>query len=122
MKSLLCMSAFALVAAGLCLMQGAPAQAGCIGLAGTADGFDKETAVTRAQSSLAEAVVELKAQKKISTVSISAMRVKAQPYWRDSVSSELFFKPDIVTSKSYTICWSGVVSPYVCTSGAKVCW
>jgi hypothetical protein len=25
-----------------------------------------------------------------------------------------------VNSKSYTICWYGVVSPYVCTSGAKV--
>jgi hypothetical protein len=27
-----------------------------------------------------------------------------------------------VTSKSYTVCWQGVVSPYVCTSGAKACW
>jgi hypothetical protein len=27
-----------------------------------------------------------------------------------------------VRSDSYTICWSGVVSPYVCTSGAKACW
>jgi hypothetical protein len=27
-----------------------------------------------------------------------------------------------VTAKSYTVCWKGVVSPVVCTSGAKVCW
>jgi hypothetical protein len=27
-----------------------------------------------------------------------------------------------VTSRSHTICWSGVVSPSVCTSGAKICW
>ena len=34
--------------AGLCIAQGAPASAACVALAGTADGFDKETAVSRA--------------------------------------------------------------------------
>ena len=47
-------SALALIAAGSCLALGAPAQAGCIGLSGTADGFDKETAVSRAQLALAD--------------------------------------------------------------------
>ena len=50
------------------------------------------------------------------------MRAKPQPYWRDAVSAELFHKPDIVKADSYTICWSGVISPFVCTSGAKACW
>ena len=50
------------------------------------------------------------------------MRAKPQPYWRDSVRSELFVKPDIVTSQIYTVCWKGVVSPFVCTSGSKACW
>jgi hypothetical protein len=35
------------------LALGAPAHAGCVGLSGTADGFDKETAVSRAQLALA---------------------------------------------------------------------
>ena len=113
----------ALIAAGLCVAQGAPASAaGCFGFSGTADGFDKETAVSRAQAAVAEAVTEYKKQKKLGAVTVSAMRAKPQPYWRDSVSADLFFKPDIVKSNSYTVCWSGVVSPYVCTSGAKVCW
>ena len=47
-------SVLALMAAGFCLALGAPAQAGCVGLSGTADGFDKETAVSRAQLALAE--------------------------------------------------------------------
>ena len=34
----------------------------------------------------------------------------------------MMYRPDIVNAKSYTICWQGVVSPYVCTSGAKICW
>lgn len=112
----------ALTAAGLCMALGAPAQAGCVGLSGTADGFDRQTAVSRAQSALAGAITDFKSQKGIRTVSISAMRAQPQPYWRDSVSPNLYQKPDIVTSKSYTVCWSGVVSPSVCTSGAKVCW
>lgn len=112
----------ALIAAGLWLAQGAPANAGCLGFSGTADGFDKVTAVTRAQAAVADAIAQYKAQKKLGAITVSAMRAKPQPYWRDSVSADLFFKPDIVKSNSYTICWSGVVSPYVCTSGAKVCW
>jgi hypothetical protein len=50
------------------------------------------------------------------------MRAKPQPYWRSEVWDELYYKPDIVKSNSYTVCWRGVVSPYVCTSGAKACW
>ncbi len=41
-------SALALIAAGFCLTLHAPAQAGCVVLSGTADGFDKQTAVSRA--------------------------------------------------------------------------
>ena len=115
-------SALALIAAGFCLALGASAQAACVGLSGTADGFDKETAVSRAQLALEQYVKEYKAQNKLGAVTLTAMRAEPQPYWRGSVSENMFYKPDIVTSKSYTICWQGVVSPYVCTSGAKACW
>jgi len=115
-------SALALIAAGICLALGAPAQAGCVGLSGTADGFDKETAVSRAQLALDEYVKQYKAEKKLGTVTLSAMRATPEPYWRPSVSENMMYKPDIVTSKSYTVCWQGVVSPYVCTSGANACW
>ena len=122
MKSLLRVFVLALGAAGLCVIQGAPARAGCTGFSGTADGFDKQEAVTRAQSALAEAVAGYKAEKRLGAISVSAMRAKPKPYWRETVTPDLFVKPDIVTSRSYTVCWTGVISPYVCTSGAKVCW
>jgi hypothetical protein len=51
----------ALVAAGLCVAQGAPASAACVVLAGTADGFDKETAVSRAQLALDDYLKQYKA-------------------------------------------------------------
>jgi hypothetical protein len=83
-------SALALIAAGLCLVLGAPAQAGCIGLSGTADGFDKETAVSRAQLALADYVKQYKAEKRLHAVTVSAMRAAPQPYWRSSVSENMF--------------------------------
>jgi hypothetical protein len=112
----------ALIATGLCAVLGAPANAGCLGFSGTADGFDKITAVTRAQAAVADAITLYKQQKKLGSVSVSPMRAKPQPCWRDSVSDDLYYRPDIVKSNSYTVCWHGVVSPYVCTSGAKACW
>ena len=122
MRSYLRVFGLALIGAGLCLAHGTAANAACVGLSGTADGFDRETGISRAQLALADAVVQYKASKRLKSVTVSPMRAKPQPYWRDSVSADLFYKPDIVKSNSYTICWHGVVSPYVCTSGAKVCW
>jgi hypothetical protein len=112
----------ALIVATLCAVQGTPAKAGCVGFSGTADGFDQDTGVTRAQAALAEAITDFKTQKKLKSLTVSAMRAKPQPYWRDQVTPDLFYHPDIVKSNSYTVCWHGVVSPYVCTSGAKVCF
>lgn len=123
MRSYLRVFRSAVAAAGLCCMaQAAPANAGCFGFSGTADGFDQVTAVTRAQAAVADAIAQYTAQKKIRRVTVSAMRATPQPYWRDSVSEHLYHKPDIVKSNSYTVCWAGVISPYVCTSGAKACW
>jgi hypothetical protein len=123
MRSYLRMFGVAMIGAGLCLLQGTAAIAGgCYQFSGTADGFDQETGVSRAQLALADAINQHKKAKKIGKVTVTAMRAEPQPYWRGSVWDELYYKPDIVKSNSYTICWHGVVSPYVCTSGAKVCW
>ncbi len=123
-------SGLALIALGFCLAFGAQAQAGCVSVSGTADGFDKETAVSRSQLALDDYVKEYKAGKHLTVVNVSALRMPPNPYWRDSVSDDQFcfgthcgyYKPDIVNAHSYTICWHGVVSPYVCTAGAKLCW
>src|SRR4029453_12659602 len=69
-------SVLALMAAGFCMALGAPAQAGCVGLSGTADGFDKETAVSRAQLALADYVKQYKAEKRLRAVTVRAMRAQ----------------------------------------------
>jgi hypothetical protein len=122
MRSFSRVLALASMVGALSLAQAAPASAACLGFSGTADGMDQQTAVSRSQSAVADAVSEYKAQKRLGAPTLSPMRAKPQPYWRDSVRDELFVKPDIVTGKIYTVCWKGVVSPFVCTSGSKACW
>jgi hypothetical protein len=104
------------------MAQGVPASAPCVVLAGTADGFDKDTAVSRAQLALDDYIKQYKAENHLGAVTVSAMRAAPQPYWRGRVSGNMMYHPDIVSEKSYTVCWQGVVSTYVCTSGAQVCW
>lgn len=122
MKSYWGALALAFTAAGFLMAQGATAQAGCVRVSSTADGNTRAYAVNRAQRSLVAEIQKFKAQKGIRNVSISPSRAQPQPYWRDSVSPDLYQKPDVVTRQSHTICWSGVISPSVCTSGARVCW
>jgi hypothetical protein len=122
MRSLLRFSIVALVAAVFAMLQWSPASAICTGFSGTADGFDRDTAIQRAQQAVADAVAGFKAQKKLSAITVSGMKAKPQPYWRDSVSADLYRGPPIIKSNSYTVCWTGVISPFVCTSGAKVCY
>ena len=116
------LSATSAITVGLCMAQAAPAWAACADLAGTADGFDKDTAVSRAQLALDDYIKQYKAENHLGAVTVSAMRAEPQPYWRGRVSENMMYHPDIVTERSYTVCWQGVISTYVCTSGAQVCW
>jgi hypothetical protein len=66
---------------------------------------------------------ELRRGRGWSYVSISAYRVKPDPFWkavRPVVPKDVIYGT-FVTAKTYTTCFTGVVVPYVCTSGSKVC-
>jgi hypothetical protein len=51
--------------------------------------------------------------------------VKGDPFWKavrpDGPPREAVLKPDIVTERFYTTCFTGVVVPFVCTTGSAVC-
>ena len=68
---------------------------------------------------------DLKLAKGWSYISLSAHKVKGDPFWKmvrpDGVPQDAQLKPDIVTSRFYTTCFTGVVVPYVCTTGSNVC-
>ena len=60
-----------------------------------------------------------------SYVTLSARKVKGDPFWKavrpDGVPADAQLKPDLVTGRFYTTCFTGVVVPYVCTTGSAVC-
>jgi hypothetical protein len=72
-----------------------------------------------------ESANDLKQAKGWRSVSLTAYKVKGDPFWKmvrpDGVPAEAQLKPDIVTSRFYTTCFTGVVVPYVCTTGSSVC-
>ena len=71
------------------MAQAAPVSAACVVLAGTADGFDKDTAVGRAQRALDDYIKQYKDENHLGSVTVSAMRAEPQPYWRGRVSENM---------------------------------
>ena len=89
----------------------------------TADGWSKEEASSAARAALHETIATWKAKNAITgTVRETPEKPEPHPYWRSAVSPDLFLTPDVVTTSDYTICWKGVISKAVCTSGTKLCW
>jgi len=103
------------------------AEKDCHEFAVTADSDTKEKALERAQMGLESTIAKWRFEQgwrsgwRSEKVSIEAHQPEPEPYWRFRVRPELFLKPDVETDTSYTVCWEGVISKAVCTSGAKVC-
>ena len=107
-----------------CLALGPAMAAGkkCLTISGTGDGINKKVALDSSRSAIATEIEKLEAENHVTTVESKAWKPDPRPYWRSSVADYLFLPPDDVTDQVYTICWKGVVSPAVCTSGTEVCW
>ncbi|HXG80112.1 MAG TPA: hypothetical protein VNJ31_12350 [Methyloceanibacter sp.] len=112
---------FGLLAVGA----GDPAMAACQLVKATHSAGSKAEAAKASQALVLQQASQLKRAKRWSYVSISARRVKGDPFWKavrpDGVPPEAMLKPDIVTARFYTTCFTGVVVPYVCTTGSAVC-
>ena len=102
--------------------QGAQVQQKCATVFATDDGLHKTMAVKASLTALRQEIAALRSKRGLGQVSISPAQPKPNPYWRGQVTANLYQKPDIISSTAHTTCWRGVVSPSVCTSGAKVCW
>jgi len=100
----------------------APKPSKCATVFATDDGLHKTMAVKASLTALRQEIEALKAKRRLGQVSVSPARPTPNPYWRGQVTANLYQKPDIISSTAHTTCWRGVVSPSVCTSGAKVCW
>ena len=66
---------------------------------------------------------ELRRKRGWSRISMSPQKVNPDPFWkrvRPAVPEDVVYAT-FVNAKTYTTCFTGVVVPYVCTSGSKVC-
>jgi hypothetical protein len=116
-------SVFVLGAASLLPHLVAPAYAECQVISATHGGHWKGEALSMSQALAARSTNELRAQKGWHSVTMSAYQVKPDPFWkmvRPEVPNSVIVG-SFVTARTYTTCFTGVVVPYVCTSGSKVC-
>ena len=112
-----------LVATLMAVLPAVQVFARCSILNATADGWSKEEASSAARAALHETIVSWKAKSAITGAAHETPeKPEPHPYWRTAVSPDLFLTPDVVTTSDYTVCWKGVVSKAVCTSGTKMCW
>jgi hypothetical protein len=102
-----------------------PAQAACQLIKATHSADSPAEAARSSQELALQSASELKQSRGWSSISVSAHKVKGDPFWKavrpDGVPPEAMLKPDIVTPRFYTTCFTGVVVPYVCTTGSSVC-
>jgi len=100
-----------------------PAAAGCELVSATHSADTQEEALTMSRALAGQSANELRRRRGWSYISISAYRVKPDPFWkavRPVVPKDVIYGT-FVTAKTYRTCFTGVVVPYVCTSGSKVC-
>jgi hypothetical protein len=106
----------------LCGLQ--PASAKCQLIIATNSAGSKMAAARAAQQNAIDNANQLKRQPGWKYVSLRARKVKPDPFWkavRPVVTKDMLLKPDVVTAKTYSQCWRGVVVPFVCTAGAVAC-
>lgn len=101
-----------------------PAMAKCQLITATNSASSKTLAARAAHQNAIDNANALKRQYGWRYVTLRARKVKPDPFWkavRPVVTRDMLLKPDIVTAKTYSQCWRGVVVPYVCTAGAIAC-
>jgi hypothetical protein len=101
-----------------------PVAAGCQLIRATNSAKSKAAAARAAYATAIQTANQVKRQRGWSYVSLRPRKVTPDPFWksvRPVVTADMLLKPDVVTSKTYSQCWKGVVVPYVCTAGAIAC-
>jgi hypothetical protein len=110
-------------AAGLIPLHVVPAFAECQVISATHGGHWQGEALSMSQALAVRSANDLKAQKGWRGVTMKAYQVKPDPFFK-TVRPEVptgVIVGSFVTARTYTTCFTGVVVPFVCTSGSQVC-
>jgi hypothetical protein len=101
------------------------AEAACKFIKATHSALSHADAAQMSRALALQSANDLKRAKGWSYANLTAHRVKGDPFWKmvrpDGVPQDAQLKPNLVTSRFYTTCFTGVVVPYVCTTGSNVC-
>ena len=120
----LSMGVAGLAVAGFVWSEG-PAEAGCELVKATHSAGSHSAAAQASQQLTLQSAYEVQQRRGWSNISLRAQRVEGDPFWKavrpNGVPEEAQLKPDMVSSRFYTTCFTGVVVPYVCTTGSSVC-
>ena len=102
-----------------------PADASCQLITATHSARSQAKAVETSQSLALRSAYDLQRARGWTHVTLSAHPVQGDPFWKAvrprGVPSHARLQPDLVTAHFYTTCFTGVVVPYVCTTGSSVC-
>ena len=110
---------------GILILGSGAAEAACQLIKATASADLKANAAKASQALAAQSAADIKRQKGWKYVTMSARTVAGDPFWKavrpNGVPPEAKLKGNIVTARTFTTCFTGVVVPYVCTSGSAIC-
>jgi hypothetical protein len=102
-----------------------PAEADCQLITATHSARSQAKAVETSQALALQSAYALQRARGWSHVTLSAHPVQGDPFWKavrpNGVPAHARLQPDLVTAQFYTTCFTGVVVPYVCTTGSSVC-
>jgi hypothetical protein len=102
-----------------------PAEAGCQLITATHSARSKAKAVESSRALTLQSAYNLKRSRGWNYVTLSAHPVQGDPFWKavrpKGVPAKAKLRPDLVTAQFYTTCFTGVVVPYVCTTGSSAC-
>jgi len=102
-----------------------PAEAACQLIKATHSAGSKAEAAKSSQALVLKNAADLKRSKRWSYITLYAKKVQGDPFWKavrpGAPPPKAVLKPDIITTRFYTTCFTGVVVPFVCTTGSAVC-
>jgi hypothetical protein len=102
-----------------------PAEASCQLITATHSAGSKAEAAQSSRALALQSAYDLKRAKRWSYVTLYAHRVQGDPFWKavrpNGVPADARLKPDLISDRFYTTCFTGVVVPYVCTTGSSAC-
>ena len=97
--------------------------ADCEIISATHSAETKGEALLMSQALAAKSADALRQKKGWRKITMSPYKVKPDPFWknvRPAVPEDIVWA-SFVTARTYTVCFTGVVVNYVCTSGSRVC-